>query len=243
MVELNRNERIDDLQCKGLRIIQNPELFCFGTDSVLLSHFIQIKKGDIVADLGAGGGILSILIGGRNRESMVYAVEIQDVLFDLAQRSIAMNGLINISLLKGDLKDAPLLFPRCDVVVCNPPYERVGSGAASPNESHRIARHELKCSFDDVAKAASGLLGDGGRFYCINRAERMTELSETLRRYCLQPKIMRFIHKNTIKPANYVMICANKNGGEGVKIMPPLIMYDSDGKIADEVKKMYEMEK
>jgi tRNA1(Val) A37 N6-methylase TrmN6 len=243
MEELKENERIDDLQFKGLRLIQNSELFCFGTDSVLLANFVQVKKGETVADLGSGNGILSVLIGGKNPGNRVYAMEIQDALFDLAQRNIELNGLQNVTAIKGDLRDAHTFFPRCNVVVCNPPYERMGTGKPSPNESHRIARHEIKCTFDDIAAAASRLLGDGGRFYFINRAERLIELSSALLKYGLQPKCARFIHANSRDRAKYVLVSASKNGGQGVQIMPPLIVYDEEGNYSREVKIMYDGEK
>ncbi len=243
MEELKQNERIDDLQYKGLRIIQNTELFCFGTDSVLLANFVQVKKGETVADLGCGNGILSVLIGGKNPGNRVYAVEIQHALFDLAQRNIELNGLQNITALKGNLKEAHTLFPRCNVVVCNPPYERLGTGKASPNESHRIARHEIKCNFEDIAAASSRLLGDGGRFYFINRAERLTELIKTLLKYNLEPKCARFIHANSRERAKYVLLGASKNGGQGLQVMPPLIVYDDEGHYSKEVKILYDGEK
>lgn len=242
MEKLKENERIDDLQYKGLRIIQNSELFCFGTDSVLLANFAQVKKGETVADLGSGNGILSILIGGKNPGSRVYAVEIQDALYDLAARNAELNGLHNVTVIQGDLRDAHTFFPRCNVVVCNPPYERMGTGKASPNESHRIARHEIKCTFDDIAASASRLLGDGGRFYFINRAERLIELSSTLLQYGLQPKTARFIHANSRERAKYVLMGASKNGGQGLQIMPPLIVYDENGSYSKEVKILYDGE-
>lgn len=240
MVELKQGERIDDLQYKGLKIIQNPELFCFGTDSVLLANFTQVKKGEVVADLGAGGGILSILLGGKNPKNQVYALEIQEALADMGQRSVEMNGLANVTVIRGDLKEAYRLLPRCQVVVCNPPYERVGTGKASPNESHRIARHEVKCSFGDVAASASRLLGDGGRFYFINRAERMIELTASLLQNNLQPKAARFIHANSSERSKYLLMAASKNGGEGLIIMPPLFVYNEDGSYSKEVKALYD---
>ena len=127
-------------------------------------------------------------------------------------------------------------------VVCNPPYERLGTGEASPNESHRIARHEIKCTFDDVAASASRLLGDGGRFYFINRAERMIELTSTLLKYYLQPKTARFIHANSRERAKYVLMGAAKNGGQGLQIMPPLIIYGENGDYSKEVKILYDGE-
>ena len=54
-IELLSDEKIDDLQYKGLKIIQKKDGFCFGMDSVLIANFAKIsRKNAIVADLGTG---------------------------------------------------------------------------------------------------------------------------------------------------------------------------------------------
>ncbi len=239
MEEIKTNERIDDLQWGGLKIIQDPNLFCFGTDSILLAWFTRVERGDTVADLGTGCGILSILIGGKNPKSHVYAVEIQKELFDMAKRSVALNGLKNITVVHGDLKNAPRIFPRCNVVVSNPPYDRVGAGKASPNKSRRIARQETLATFRDIARAAARLLGDGGRFYFIHRSKRTAEIFADLRSVHLTPKTARFIHTRVQEKAQYVLVCAVKNGREGLEVPPPLVVSDGDGNYTQEVAKIY----
>ena len=126
------NERIDDLQWGGLQIIQNQNLFCFGTDSILLAGFVHVKSGEVVADLGAGCGILSVLIGGKNPGCRVFAVEIQEALANMAQRSVRLNGLENVSIVKGDLKDVHRRFPRCNVVGVQSAILPDGSGQNIP---------------------------------------------------------------------------------------------------------------
>jgi tRNA1Val (adenine37-N6)-methyltransferase len=54
------HERIDDLMCNGLKLIQDPSLFCFGMDAVLLSSFVRASENDQVLDLGCGNGILPV---------------------------------------------------------------------------------------------------------------------------------------------------------------------------------------
>lgn len=239
MEEFKEKERIDDLQWGGLKIIQNPDLFCFGTDSVLLAGFVRVGKESIVADLGAGSGVLSILIGGKNPDCRVYAVEIQAALADMAQRSAELNGLDNVSIVRGDLKHAYKLFPRCDIVVSNPPYDKVGSGKVSKNESLRIARQEVMATFFDIARAASRLLGDGGRFYFIHRAERLSELLAVLSQARLAPKTLRLVYSKAGENARYVLLCAQKNAGEGMEIAPPLIVLDGKGNYTKEARKIY----
>ena len=82
------NERIDDLEYKGLKIIQNQKGFCFGIDAVLLSDFAKnIKKDAKVLDLGTGTGIISILLCGKTNLSKIIGVEVQQEVADMAKRS------------------------------------------------------------------------------------------------------------------------------------------------------------
>ena len=135
-------ERIDDLQLKGLKILQDTELFCFGTDAVLLADFVRLKKNARVADLGTGTGILPLLLYGRQEEISVQALELQERLCNIARRSVRMNGLEDrIEVLRGDIKEArSLLYGEFDAVVSNPPYEKEKAGIQSTDESHRLAR-------------------------------------------------------------------------------------------------------
>jgi len=231
-------ERIDDLQWGGLRIIQTPELFCFGTDSVLLAGFVRVGREDTVADLGCGSGVLSILIGGKNPGCRVYAVEIQEESAQMAQRSVLLNGLENVTIVHDDLKNAHKIFPRCNVVVSNPPYDRIGAGKVPGSESRRIARQEVMADFGDIARSAARLLGDGGRFYFIHRAERLAEVIATLKGARVEPKTARFIHTRMRDKAKLVLFCAQKNAGEGMEILPPLVILDNDGAYTPEVRKL-----
>lgn len=66
------NERIDDLQIAGLKIIQNKEWFCFGMDSVLLADFAKEKKArSKVLDLGCGNGILELLLCAKTQDQKI----------------------------------------------------------------------------------------------------------------------------------------------------------------------------
>ena len=106
-VELKKDERIDDLEYKGLKIIQNTEGFCFGIDAVLLSDYAkEIKNNSNVLDLGAGTGIISILLSEKTKLNKIYGIEIQKEVAQMAQRSVKLNDLENkIEILNMDIKD------------------------------------------------------------------------------------------------------------------------------------------
>ena len=92
-VELKADERIDDLQRKGYRLIQSPGRFCFGMDAVLLSGFATVKKGGKMLDLGTGTGIIPILMEAKTSGSSFTGLEIQEESADMARRSVALNNL------------------------------------------------------------------------------------------------------------------------------------------------------
>ena len=95
-IKLNKDERIDDLEIKNMKIIQNKNGFCFGIDSVLLSDFAkEIKDSARVADLGTGTGILGILLCAKTNLSEIIGIEIQEEVAEMAQRSIKLNHLEN----------------------------------------------------------------------------------------------------------------------------------------------------
>lgn len=163
---LKAGERLDDLERCGLKIIQNPEKFCFGMDAVLLSGFAVVKECEIAIDLGTGTGILPILLSAKTRGQHFTGLEIQPESADMARRSVEYNKLSErIRIVEGDIKQAVSLFGASvfDVVTTNPPYMPYGHGLANPDMPKAIARHEIKCTLEDVVQASAKLLKPGGQ--------------------------------------------------------------------------------
>ena len=157
--ELKPGEKLDELQRNGYVIIQDKERFCFGMDAVLLSGFARVKDGGTVLDMGTGTGIIPILLEAKTGASHLTGLEIQADSADMARRSVALNGLEEkIDIVQGDIREAAGLFPAAsfDVVTCNPPYMAGGHGLTNPEAPKAIARHEVKCTFEDVAAQAAG---------------------------------------------------------------------------------------
>ena len=242
MVELKQDERLDDLERNGYKIIQNPNKFCFGMDAVLLSGFAQVKKGETVLDMGTGTGIIPILLEAKTEGKHFTGLEIQEESADMARRSVAYNHLEErIDIVTGDIKTASDLFQKAsfDVITSNPPYMTNSHGIKNPEAPKAIARHEVLCTFDDLAREASRLLRPGGRFYLIHRPFRLVEIFQTLTAYKLEPKRMQLVHPFIDKEPNMVMIEAVRGGKSMIKIEEPLIVYKEPGVYHDVIYDIY----
>ena len=236
---IRAGERVDDLERSGYRIIQDPSRFCFGMDAVLLSGFARVRRGERVLDLGTGSGIIPILLEAKTEGEHFTGLEIQP---DMAARSVALNRLREkIDIVQGDIKEASRLFGRAsfDVVTSNPPYMDGGAGITNPDEPRAVARHEILCTFDDVAREASRLLRTGGRFYLVHRPRRLAELIVTLRSRGLEPKRIRMVHPFADREANMVLIEAVRGGRPLMKVEAPVIVFREPGVYSDELKSVY----
>lgn len=241
-VEIKSHERIDDLDFKGLKIIQDPHAFCFGMDAVLLSHFAKANPGDRVVDLGTGTGIIPILMSGRSSDSFFYGVEIQPSMADMARRSVELNGLGDrIQIVEGDLKESPdyLGTGKYQLVTSNPPYKKIGTGIINPNKAKAIARHEILCNLDDILSAASKLLVKGGRLSMVHRPNRLVDILFSMRKYGLEPKIIRMVYPSLEKPPNMLLIEAVLGGRSHLTCLPPLIVFNDKGEFTEELKEIY----
>lgn len=241
---LKENERIDDLQIKDLKIIQNSEGFCFGIDSVLLSEFAKdIKKGSKVIDLGTGTGIISFLLLGKTEISNVVGIEVQEEVANMAERSIKLNKLEGkFRIINCNIKDILNNVDReeFDVVVTNPPYKKANSGGKNDNEKKLISRHEVLADVYDFIKAAKDVLKDKGTLYMVHRPERLADIICALRKHKIEPKKVRFVYsKEDSNEAKLVMIKAVKNGGQFLQIDKPLYIYQNNGEYTDEVLEIY----
>ena len=236
------NERIDDLQRGGLRVIQRADAFRFGTDAVLLADFAAPRRHDRVCDLGTGTGIIPLLLYARENTISADAVEIQPDMADMAARSMAMNGLNEkIRVLPGDLRSIRTLLPhaRYDLVTCNPPYGKAGGTLLNPDASKRLARHEESCAIEDVACAAAWLLQNGGRLCCVFPAARMIELSAAMRKYRMAPKRIRMVHSRVEKAAHLCLMEGMLDARPGLIIEPPLVIYDENNAYTPELRRIY----
>ena len=241
-VSLKENERIDDLQRNGYRIIQNPQKFCFGMDAVLLTGFARARAVDDLLDLGTGTGIIPLLMEAKYGCRHLVGLEIQAESADMAARSVALNCLSEkIEIVTGDIKEAGNLFPSAsfDCITCNPPYMIGNHGLTNPQDAKAIARHEILCTLEDGVGQAAVLLKPGGHFYLVHRPFRLAEIMAVLIRYKLEPKRMQLVYPYVDKEPNMVLLEAVRGGKSRMRVEKPLIVFKSPGEYMPEIRDVY----
>ncbi|MCL2422061.1 MAG: tRNA1(Val) (adenine(37)-N6)-methyltransferase [Defluviitaleaceae bacterium] len=220
-------ERVDDLQCGGYHIIQNPNLFCFGIDAVCLANFAVIKKGETVLDLCTGTGIIPILLCAKTEANHITGLEIQPESVDMARRSILMNNLSQrVRIDCGDIKKGADIYPpnHFDVVTVNPPYMNHGGGVPNETSAKAIARHEIACNLADVVTLSARLLKTGGRLYMVHRPHRLVDVLCTLRRANMEPKTIQFVQGKLEHEPSLVLIEAVDHGKPMVRVLPVKVL-------------------
>ena len=220
-IELENNERIDDLQFENLKIIQNKELYCFSSDAVLLCNFVKAKASDMIVDLCSGSGVVGILAQAKTHAKKLVLVEKQESLAKMCQKSIDYNNLNDkAQVINADIVDAPKILgvEKYDVVCSNPPYFLPDGKYLSGKKEIDMAKFEIEMNFDDLCRVASRLLKYAGKFYFVSDSARISELILTLKKYDLEPKVLEFVFPKDKKHSNVVLVECIKKGKPGAKV-------------------------
>ena len=242
---INDDETIEDLQLKGLRLIQKKNAFRFGMDSVLLAHFASIRNNETVADFGTGNGILIFLLYGRNKGKRYYALDIQTEAVELVRRNAELNNMGDlIKAFNTDAIDAvSYISPgTVDAVICNPPYGRPSASLLSPYMAKATARSQNDETMEHLIKGAFSILKGKGRLFLVYPAAQMLFLMKCLQINHMEPKRFQLVYPYADKPANLILIEAVKDAKPMLHPMSPLIIYKADGTLTNELKSVYHMQ-
>lgn len=235
-------EHWDELTAGGYRFFYDDTLFAPGTDTFLLSSLPRLKRHATVCDLGAGTGLLGLLLLAREPTLTVTGLELQPAAAELAQKTAAVNGLEErLQIITADLRHPEKVLPAgsCDLVVCNPPYYPQSSGYISPSSVKSTARTELTCTLDDTCRTAAYLLRWSGSFCMVHKPERLADVLCTLRNYKMEPKRLRFVCPKSDAAPSLLLVEGRRGGKPGLSIEPPLILTQSDGTPTAELDHIY----
>ena len=240
---LRAGERIYDLQRGGLRIIQADAGFRFGTDSVLLADFCRPRRGERVADMGTGDGVIPLLLAGRAPDLAIDAFEIRPEAADRARRNAALNGLsARITVHTGDVLRAAETIgrERVKLAVSNPPYLQPGEGLTSPDPDRAYARGgEGACGIAAWTEACARVLQNGGRLCMVFPAFGLARLLRAYESAGVAPKRLRLVAPRPEKAPKLMLLEGIKGGGEGLRILPTLFTHREDGGFSEEMLRIY----
>lgn len=228
---------------KRLLVRQFRDGYRFSIDAVILAGHIRPRPAEKILELGAGCGIVSLIVAFRHADALVTGVEIQPELARLARANVLANDLqARVRILGRDLKTlAPADLPGpFDWVVSNPPYRKAAAGRLNPQFQRAVARHEIKVGLPDIVSAARRWLRTGGRFVTVYTAERMAEALGRIQAAGIEPKYCRMIHSTVTSTAKLVLIEGHKGARPGLIVAPPLVIYGENGDYTAEIERMFE---
>ena len=221
---LKDGERVNQLFSTDVKIIQNREVFSYSVDSVLLSRFPNLPKRGLIVELFAS----------TRTKAQIIAVEIQERLADMAERSIELNGLTHqMQVIQDDLKYLTHYIngSKVDMILCNPPYFKVDEHSnLNASRHYLLARHEIATNLEEICQISQRVLKSNGRLAMVHRPERFLDIIDTMIAHNLAPKRIQFVYPKANREANMLLIEAIKDGSrDGLKILPPLFIHNEDG--------------
>ena len=243
MTNLLPNEKIEDLQCDGLVLVQSATEYRFTTDAVLLANFVKDLSGKTMVEFGTGSGVISLLVAKKKHPKHVFALEIQPQLAEMASRSVQLNNMQNVvEVVCGDLKNAHQLFGVVDCVVCNPPYRKVGSGEKQLQQNLAICRHEICATLQDIVASASKVLNNKGSFYLVHQASRLAEIVALCANNDIAVKDILPVCPKPNKQPILVLVRGVKGGMADCVLHSPMFVCDEQGNYTPQAKAWYGLE-
>ncbi len=225
-----------------LRVLQPARGYRFTVDSVILSGFSWLLPGESVLDLGAGSGILLLLLGYFHHPGRLTGVEIQPGLAAMARENLCANGWDErATIVEGDLRSGAVVpGGTFDLVISNPPYFDASRGLACRDAGRNLSRHSEACSLEELCAAASRVLKPEGRFCFIVPAARLGDAVAALEAAGLAPRLVRLVHPSPDASSYLALVQARGQPIQGCLGLPPLFLHGGNARYAPEVEALLE---
>ena len=200
---------------KGLKITE---------DAILLSEFMKkyfskkrknLKGEKSFLEIGAGQGIISLLLSELDIISKIFAVEIQEEVFAALKKNIEINDLNGkIIPINKNIKNVNGEY---DFIFSNPPYKKTSSGKMPENEMERISKYEILLTLEELILEIRRLLKNYGEFFVVVPNSRLNDVFRCI--YENRLNILS-IKVNKYKKMDLVVIHGKKGGkvNSGIEI-------------------------
>jgi tRNA1Val (adenine37-N6)-methyltransferase len=156
----------DYFSFKQFTVTQSDCAMKVSTDACILGAYTQLSNGQgKVLDIGAGTGVLALMVAQRYSQVMLTCVELDKAAADQCVSNVRSSPFaVQIVVVHHDILtwSAPHKF---DAIVCNPPYFH--RHLHSNNDAKRNARHTVSLDFDKLACQVELLSAANGEFWCI----------------------------------------------------------------------------
>ncbi len=218
-------------------LYQPQDGYCYNSDSIFLYDFINsFKPSKKVLDVGAGCGIVGLLVARDNKKVELEAVEKQDVFVEYA----TINARVNKIEYKIHKKDFLELDEdvKYDYIISNPPFYHDGV-TKSQNEMLLNARYNINLPLDKFFKKVSRLLNPRSHFIFCYDASQFGLICSELEKVKMRVEDVQFVHPKEDKVASLVMIHARNGSKSLMKIWPPFISFVAD-EFSQKAKYVYE---
>ena len=215
---------IENLESVGKKMIVEEKGLKITEDAILLSEFMKkyfsrkrknLKGEKSFLEIGAGQGIISLLLSELDIISKIFAVEIQEEVFAALKKNIEINDLNGkIIPINKNIKNVNGEY---DFIFSNPPYKKTGSGKMPENEMERISKYEILLTLDELILEIRRLLKNYGEFFVVVPNSRLNDVFRCIYENRLN---VLSVKVNKYKKVDLVVVHGKKGGkvNSGIEI-------------------------
>ena len=207
---------IENLESVGKKMIVEEKGLKITEDAILLSEFMKkyfsrkgknLKGEKSFLEIGAGQGIISLLLSELDIISKIFAVEIQEEVFAALKKNIEINDL-NEKIIPIN-KNIKSINGEYDFIFSNPPYKKINSGKMPKNKTEQISKYEVLLTLEEIILEIRRLLKNYGEFFLVVPNSRLNDVF----RYIYENRLnILSVKVNKYKKIDLVVVHGKKGG-------------------------------
>ena len=214
---------IENLESVNKKMVVEEKGLKITDDAILLSKFIKgyfdtnyknAREKKTFLEIGAGQGVISLLLSEMVIVSKIFAVEIQEEIFKILKKNVEINKL-NDKIIPIN-KNIKSIEGEYDFIFSNPPYKKINSGKMPRNEAERVSKYEVLLTLEELILEIKRLLKNHGEFFVIVPNDRLNDVFKNI--YVNKMNILS-IDINKYKKMDLVVVHGKKGGKSNSKIM------------------------